>query len=268
MLAGASNLHRDAREDIKLTIYQRWRDGTDLDPLIDLLKSEAEDDQLDAAFYLIEVVPRHDTITQLAVAFADHRLSYCRKAFAGYITNTGLYSEAIAAGLAKCLKDANPFVRSETINWAVYAADDRFDDFSRRIRGMSDPEGLGFRGLSIARRLREDERVKAIRQSMPEEDSFVFDYLQIFERRLMRYVAGRKPGEPVIAATPIVYDEFEIGVVGEAYDNLGMLKGRLPPKEVPPHVTDDQLQDMINRANDSINHRKLDQRAIDMARLE
>lgn len=268
MLKSASNLHGDASRDIELTIHQRWRDGTDLEPLIELLKSETKNHQIDAAYYLIEVVPRHETIAKLAADFADHRLSYCRKAFVGYVTNTGLYDETIAVGLAKCLTDFNLFVRTETINWAVYTTDDRFDDFSRRIRGMSDPEGLGFRGIGIARRLRDDERVKAIRQSMPEEDSFVFDYLQIFERRLMRYVTRRKSGEPVVATTPVTYDEFEIGVVGEVYDNLGMFKGRLPTTDVPPHVTDDQLQDMINRADDSISHRELDQRAIDMARLE
>jgi hypothetical protein len=268
MLAGASNLHGNAREDIELTVYQRWRDGTDLDPLIELLKSETKRDQLAAAFYLIEVVPRHETIAQLATEFADHRLSYCRKAFVGYITNAGLYDEAIAAGLAKCLKDTNPFVRSETINWAVYTPDSRFADFSLRIKGISDPEGTAFRGITIARRLRENERVRTIRESISEEDSFIFDYLQIVERRLMRYMARRKSKDPVVATTTVVYDEFEIGVVGEAYDNLGMLKGRRPPKEVPPHVTDDQLQDMIDRATDSINHRKLDQQALDMARRE
>lgn len=262
------NLHSDARDEIKFTIYQRWRDGTDLDPLIDLLKSQANGDQIDAAFYLMEAVPRHRTVAKLAADFADHRLSYCRKAFAGYITNTGLYDDVIAAGLAKCLKDANPFVRSETINWAVYAHDDHFDDFSQWVKAMSDPEGLGSRGLGIARRIRKYERVAAIRQSMPEEDGFVFDYLQIFERRLIRYVAKRRSSGSGLATTPSPYDEFEIGAVGEAYDNLGMLKSRPPSGEVPPYVTDDQLQDMINRAKDSINHRKLDQRAIDMARRE
>jgi hypothetical protein len=267
ILAFASNLHEDARQEIELTIYQRWRDGIDLEPLIDLLKSETKHDQLNAAFYLIDVVPRHETILDLATGFAGRRLSYCRKAFVGYITNTGRYNDAIAVGLANCLRDTNTFVRAETINWAVYTTDDRFDDFSLRIKVGPDPKGHCFRALEVARMLREGERIAAVRRGMSDKDSLVFDYLQIFEKRLMRYVARRR-SEYGIAIKTSEYDEFEIGVMGEAYDNLGMVKGRQPSGEVPEHVTDVELDNAIDRLKESSNHRKLDQRAIDMARRE
>jgi hypothetical protein len=60
------------------------------------------------------------------------------------------------------------------------------------------------------------------------------------------------------AVMPARYDDFEIGVLGEVYDNLSMLKGYLP-ESLPSHVTDAPLNDMIDRANESMRQRKLDQ---------
>ena len=192
------------------------------------------------------------------------------------MTDAGLYGETIGVGLAKCLLDVNPYVRLETINWAVYTTDDRFDDFSRRVTGDVLSEGLRFSedpelkrgsgGLCVVRRLREGESIETIRQSTPGEDGFTFDYLQLFEKRLKRYVERRKSKVWTDTAdVSACYDEFEIGVAGEVYDNLGMLKGDLP-LSVPAHVTNAQFDDMMDRATESMRQRKLDQNSLDQSK--
>jgi hypothetical protein len=238
MMKDETNCEDDFSYRAQECLFKRWRDGIDLEPLIALLESKTTDERLTAAYYLGEAVPRGD-LRQSAMHLADDRLSYCRRVFVGYMTNSGLYSEAIAVALAKGLFDFDINVRIETINWAVYTSDDRFADFSRLVAsgaGVRDTEywreselKRALRGLSIARRLRDSESVEEIRKETPEEDSYTFDYFQVFEKRVNRYIERRKVGASLASASVSEgYDDYEIGVLGEQYDNLGKLKSYLP----------------------------------------
>jgi hypothetical protein len=276
ILKDKSARESELRHEADIRLFKKWRDGDDLGPLFELLASESASERLQGAFYLVEFVPRDEGIANLTARLADDPLPYCRKAFVGYMTNTGLYDEAIATGLAKCLLDFDPYVRLEAMNWTVYTTDDRFDNFSRVVTEMCQSQDRDSWGeperkrassvLGIAGSLRKGESVENIRRSIPDEDDFTFDYLQLFEKRLNRYVERRKIRTNA-TNIPIGYDEFEIGANGEIYDNLGMLKGDLPVS-VGPDVTDAQLNDMIDRAKESTRQRKLDQSALDQSRAK
>lgn len=56
-------------------------------------------------------------------------------------------------------------------------------------------------------------------------------------------------------------DEYEIGVLGEEYDaRSGKLKSNDLPTSVPKDITDEQLDDLIDRAYDSLGVRENEQR--------
>lgn len=215
-------------------LFRRWRDGVDIDPLIDLIRSENSDDRMRGAYYLSEADPRSLRFAEAAVALAEDRIPYCRMMLVGYITNTGLYGDAIGVALAKFMVDRDLAVRTAAINWAVYTTDDRFDHFSRLVEagtGVAASEfwseselKRGLRALAIARRLRDGETVAAIRKDTFEEDSFTFDHLQFFERRLQRYIRRRKDNA---VTSPNGFEKYETGILGEQYDNLGKLKSDL-----------------------------------------
>jgi hypothetical protein len=271
IVRNTSDDNRDLRFDAEIHLLQRWRDGIDLDPLIEMLESSVAKERLDGAYYLIEAVPRCENLIDAATALSIDPLPYCRKAFVGYVTNTGLYGKAIATGLAECLGDSIPIVRAETINWAVYTTDNHFANFSEMINAASDSRGhlsvLGTRALLLARRLREGQRVGDLEDGIAEEDAFIFSYLKIFETRLRRYAERRKSGITALK-TAIPYDDFELGALGEVYDNLGMLKGRLSASSVPAHITDAQLEEASGRAKESMRHRTLDQSVLSNSRRE
>jgi len=238
MIRDAANDDDDFAYEADICLFRRWRDGIDLDPLIELLESKITGERLRGAYYLGEAIPRGD-LKGAAEKLASDSLAYCRRTFVGYMTNTGLYSEAIAVALADRMLDLDQNVRIEIINWAVYTTDDRFADFAQRVesasadRAAEKPWGesdakRALRGLSIARRLRDGEAVAEIRKTTSEEDSNTFDYFQVFTSRLEHYAERRKTSASTAAAgTSTGYDEFEVGVLGEEYDNLGKLKSVL-----------------------------------------
>ncbi|PDS81128.1 hypothetical protein [Rhizobium sp. L43] len=177
------------------TVFKRWRKGIDLEPLIQLLQSEKSSERQRGAWYLDEAYPPADCMVDVVIKLADDPVGNCRWRFVAYVTNSGLYSDAIADRLAACLLDRDLHVRAETIFWAVVANAKTFAHFSEAVltgagtmlRKFRNPESTGFwreserkraaRGIEIAQRLRAGESVASIRESMPEEDSFSFDKL-------------------------------------------------------------------------------------------
>jgi hypothetical protein len=265
--------NRDLGHEADKCLFMRWRDGVDLEYLVKLLESNKTTDRLLGAFFLGESDPRGNAIEAPATELADDFLPRCRRAFVGYMTNSGLYRETIAVGLAKCMLDFSLDVRLAAINWAVYTTDARFEHFAQLVEsgtGATDystwrePQlKRGSRALDISRRLRNGESIEEIRKSTPEEDSYTFDHLQVFERRLQRYAEWRKNKvSAAIAGASANFDDYEIGVLGEEYDNLGRLKSKFEdlPSPIPSHVTDAQLDHLIDRAGESVGQRQYDQR--------
>jgi hypothetical protein len=265
-----SDKDRDLRRDAEAHLLQRWRDGIDLDPLIHMLESKTVAERLNGAFYLIDAVPRSDRLIDIATRLSTDPLTYCRKSFVGYMTNAGIYDDTIAIGLAACLNDPKPVIRAETINWAVYTTDDRFADFSNLVIAGADRRrhetAAGMRALTLAERLRAGVSVFDLESELVEDDRLILDCLQIFERRLKRYV-DRRNATTITPTTAPRYDDFERGAIGETYDNLGMLKGDLPAT-VPSQITDAELNEAIERGHESRRHRKFDQAILDMSRRE
>jgi hypothetical protein len=183
-------------------LFRRWRDGVDLQFLIELLASEVAKDRHRGAYYLGEALPCDEALIASTTKLADDALPYCRMMFVIYVLDCGLYNEEIAVGLANGLFDFNIKVRVATINWAIYATDDRFDYFAQLVEyglGAMDSEywqepelKRALRGLSIARRLRDGESVDEIRKGTPEEDSYTFDYFELFKNRTKRYIERRQ----------------------------------------------------------------------------
>lgn len=239
MISDDVNREGDFSYNAEQCLFKRWRNGIDLPFLIELLESEVTRERTRGAFYLQEAVPRGEGFTESAVRLATDSHPYCRRVFVQYMTNSGLYGEAIAAGLAEGLFDYDLGVRLETINWAVYTTDDRFCDFSRLVEAGTGAASSNpwrefqlkrsIRGLSIARRLRAGESVAEVSKSIPDEDSYIFDYFRRFEKHLKGYAEKRrnKVSTPSTGAWS-GYDDFEVGVLGEEYDNMGKLKGDLP----------------------------------------
>lgn len=202
MLRDEVNAKGDFILGIQECLFKRWRQGIDLASLANLLESEKAADRLRGAYFLGEADPPGEDLKDTVIKLAADPLGYSRRTFVGYMTNSGLYDEKIAIGLANCLIDLDLNVRVATMNWAVLTSDLRFDDFSRLVEagtGVTDSEfwrgpelKRGIRGLNIIRRLRAGETVEEIRRSTPEEDSFAWDYLQFFEKRLKRYIEKRK----------------------------------------------------------------------------
>jgi hypothetical protein len=193
---------RETREEALWCLFHRWQDGIDLEFLVTFLESNTTGVRLRGAYYLGEAIPGDERIVAPATKLASDPLPDCRRTFVGYILDSGHYDQAIANGLANGLFDFSHNVRVATINWAVYTTDDRFDHFSSLVESGSGateyetwrgPELIrALRGLGIARRLRKGESVEEIRKSTQGEDSYTFDYFQVFESRTKEYVARRK----------------------------------------------------------------------------
>ncbi|WP_143535394.1 hypothetical protein [Rhizobium sp. N122] len=189
-----------------------------MEPLIDLLQSEKSGERERGAWYLDEAHPPADRMADVIIKLADDPVSNCRWRFVAYVTNSRLYSDAIADRLAACLLDLDLYVRAKTIFWAVVANDKKFAHFSEAVLTgagtmlykFRNPESAGFwrdserkraaRGIEIAQRLRAGESVTSIRESMPEEDSFSFDWLASLSHAIKRAlerraaIAGAAPG--------------------------------------------------------------------------
>lgn len=173
------------------TVFKRWEDGIDLPLLIDLIDTEVVSDRLRATYYLFEVSPRFDSVKDAVLKLADDVLAECRRAFVGYLINSGWYDDTAATGLVHCIDDFDLRVRLKAIDWAILATDERFEDVSRRVAADIDvpcrnrwAERLKKRrvaALTIARRVRGGESVADISATMPGEDSFTFEHLRAFE---------------------------------------------------------------------------------------
>jgi len=191
------------------TVFGRWRKGIDLEPLIELLQSEKSGERQRGAWYLDEADPPADRMADVVIKLADDPVGNCRWRFVAYVTNSGLYSDAIADRLAACLLDRDLYVRARTIFWAVVANDKKFAHFSEAVLAgagtkpykFSNPENTAFwrgserkraaRGIEIAQRLRAGESVTSIRESMPEEDSYSFDDLAFLDHAIKRALERR-----------------------------------------------------------------------------
>ncbi|CAN7661217.1 hypothetical protein [Rhizobium sp. LjRoot254] len=192
------------------TLLKRWRQGLDLEVLIELLQSKITSDRCTGAYFLREIGGPVDGLRAPVIKLANDELRTCRWSFVYFMLESGYYDEEIAIGLAKCLRDFDLVVRKSVIEWGVYMTDDCFEDFSNKVKSgvgardsqYSNPENTALwtesdrsraaRGLDIIRRLRNEEPVAAVRKSMSEEDNFVFDSLQFFEKTLKRWIERRK----------------------------------------------------------------------------
>ncbi|MFD9902533.1 hypothetical protein [Mesorhizobium sp. NPDC059025] len=202
-------------------VFARWREGIDLEPLIELLQSEKSGERARGVWFLDEADPPAELMADVVLNLAHDSMSSCRSGFLVYVTNSGLYGDAIADRLATCLLDLDLYVRARTIFWAIVASDEKFTHFSeavlsgagRKSGEFHNPENTAFwraseqkravRGIEIARRLRAGEAVTSIRKTVPEEDSLVFDDLAFLdhaiksalERRAAKAVQARKNPE-------------------------------------------------------------------------
>lgn len=184
-------------------LIERWRRGSDLEFLVDLLRSEKSGERLLGAYYLGEV-GGIDGLKGPAIELADDVLSNCRRAFVDYVRSSGCYDDTIADALAKCLLDLDLYVRVTTMRWAIQTSAETFEPFSRLVESgaggfepkFRNPLSNDFlnesslrratRGLDIVRRLRDGGKIQEIRQNFPEEDSFVFDNFLFWEARRER----------------------------------------------------------------------------------
>ncbi|WP_165927773.1 hypothetical protein [Rhizobium sp. BK376] len=210
MIHGGEDLGPDfAYNALWGTVFGRWRKGIDLDPLIELLQSEKSSERQRGAWYLDEASPPKDQIADIVIKLADDPISHCRWRFVAYVTNSGLYSDAIADRLAASLLDLDLYVRAETIFWAVWADDANFDHFVGVVLSgagtkpyrFRNPQTTAFwreserkraaRGIEIAQRLRAGESIASIRESVPEEDSYSFDKLAFLDHAIKRALERR-----------------------------------------------------------------------------
>jgi hypothetical protein len=188
----------------------RWRQGVDLEFLIDLMRSEKSRDRLRAAYYLVEIGDPIEELKAPATEFASDPLSYCKRAFVAYMTASGYYDKTIAKALERSLAEIDLYVRATAIKWAIQTSDDRFEDFSRLALAGTGRFELKFhnplandfwgaslqrrasRALEIIRRLRDGEEIQHIRAELIEEDSFVFDTLVFAKTHQERAAEWRK----------------------------------------------------------------------------
>lgn len=185
------------------TLFKRWEDGIDVSFLIDFIDTEDVNDRLRGAYFLFEVSPRSDSVKDAVLKLADDVLAECRRAFVGYLINSGWYDETAAQGLVRCIQDFDLRVRLNVIDWAIATTDQRFEDFSRLVladaRDFSSNtwEGRlkkrGIRALDIAGQVRCGVSVEKIKQAIPEEDGFTFDQLGVFESYYKRQRERQKP---------------------------------------------------------------------------
>lgn len=194
------------------TVFKRWRQGIDLGPLIELLQSEKSGERERGAWYLDEADPPADLVADVVIRLADDPVGNCRVGFVNYVTNSRLYNDRVADRLAACLVDTDLRVRARTIFWAVVASNERFAHFSDAVLAgagtkpyaFKNPDHMAFwqaseskraaRGIEIARRLRGAEALATVRESQPEEDSFSFDQLALFDLAMKQALDRRAAG--------------------------------------------------------------------------
>ncbi|WP_162843872.1 hypothetical protein [Allorhizobium taibaishanense] len=187
----ASKTDRDLGYKALWTVFKRWENGIDLSVLIDFIATEDVNDRLRVTYFLYEVSPRSEMVKNAVLKLADDVMPQCRRAFVGYLIDSGWYDEAAAQGLVKGIEDFDIRVRLKVIDWAIEATDEQFHDFSHRV--SADAAGLSadtwkgrlkkraIRALHIASEVRCGISVEQLRATIPEEDSLTFDHLGVFE---------------------------------------------------------------------------------------
>ncbi|MBB2672936.1 UNVERIFIED_ORG: hypothetical protein GGE44_002498 [Rhizobium esperanzae] len=195
------NSSHENKYEATQSLLKRWRQGIDLEPLINLLLSENSHDRLRGANYISELGREVEGLNVAATKLADDALPACRRAFVEYVENSAYYEQAVAKALTKCLLDTDLYVRSAVIGWAIRTSDETFEDFSRMVAtgaGRREPRFANplsndfwnesslrpaVRGLDIIRRLREGKQIHQIRTDFPGEDSFIFDIVEFSQTR-------------------------------------------------------------------------------------
>ncbi|MGO4125849.1 hypothetical protein AB4Z01_15715 [Inquilinus sp. YAF38] len=201
---------RDFRYRAGRYLIGRWRQGIDLDPLINLLNSEKSRDRLLGAYYLCELGDPVEDLKIPVLQLADDSISYCRRAFVEFIGSARYYDEPIGIALAECLLDLDLYVRVSVLRWGIAASAEQFELFSRVVEAGAGrrvprfPNPLsndywneselkrGIRGLNIVRRIRAGEEVSQIRSEFPEEDNFVLDSINFLRTIRQRESAWRE----------------------------------------------------------------------------
>lgn len=206
-----NNGNDDAELNYRLgeELIERWRRGSDLEFLVDLLRSEKSSERLLGAYYLGEV-GGVDGLKVSAMELVDDPLSNCRRAFIDYVISSGCYDDTIADGMAKCLLDLNLYVRVTAMRWAILTSAEIFEQFSRLVESgagglepkFRNPLSNDFlnesslrratRGLDIIRSLRAAGKIQEVRKDFPEEDSFVFDNFLFWETHRERTAEWQK----------------------------------------------------------------------------
>lgn len=200
---------RDFRYRAGRYLIGRWRQGLDLEPLINLLHSEKSGDRLLGAYYLCELAEPVEGLKRPALRLADDSISHCRRAFVEFTASAGYYDATIGIALAGCLLDLDLYVRVSVLRWGIGASTEQFELFSRLVeagigrRAPKFPNPLsneywnesqlrrGIRGLNIVRRIRGGEEVPQFRGEFPEEDNFVFDSINFLRTIRERELAWR-----------------------------------------------------------------------------
>lgn len=194
-------------------LFKRWRQGEDLEPLIDLLISEKSRDRLLGAYYIGELGELVEDLRIPVTQLLDDSISDCRRAFIIYMTNSRYYDDDIGEAFAKFLLDLDLYVRVTIIRWGARTSAEQFEHFSRLVEagaGRREPTfsnpldadywseselRRGIRGLNIIRRIRAGEEAPQIREEHPEEDNFVFDsidFLRTFGERRKKWREMKK----------------------------------------------------------------------------
>lgn len=194
----------DIRYASERSLIGRWEKRTDLPLLVDLLRSERDRERLYGARLLGEM-RTVDVLLPSVLPLADDVLPSCRLAFISYVSESGDYGAEIAEALARLFSDLELRVRQQVILWAVRAPAPVFADFSERLdagAGLSPlPPSRSnrlvrlyrdlrqadlvrrTRAITIINRLRNGDRVEALEHEIAGEDSLLWTWLAIAQKR-------------------------------------------------------------------------------------
>ncbi|MBB6166331.1 hypothetical protein HNQ72_006182 [Rhizobium wenxiniae] len=180
--------------DFEQALFTRWREGKDLAPLVNLLASEITDQRMRGIYYLGELARFVPELNEAALLLADDPLAQGRRAFVIYVGRSNVNEQRTLVGLATCLIDLDLNVRASVLAWSVSTTDEAFINFSSLVQGGQGAiksrkwreydMARGARGLQIASRIRSGDALDLIRRETPGEDSYTFDYLKSYVRRL------------------------------------------------------------------------------------
>lgn len=189
---------RELAYDALQALFKRWERGIDVSHLIEFIETDDVQKRLRGTYFLFEVSPRIDSVKDNVLKLADDPLAECRRAFVGYLLESGWYDDIAAVGLVNGIEDFDIRVRLRVIEWAITTSDERFADFSARVTAAATTDAAprrrlvvllkqrGHRALEIATRLRGGESVAEVRAGTQDEDGFTFDHLGVLEKHYPR----------------------------------------------------------------------------------